>query len=102
MRSSRLHAQFVRKREAEQLKIEKSAAVHNYFDKWSKITPVYENWTNPEYYKDAEENYRKKLQKEEHQKSLSGRQSMLKQMLDEEDKGYEREMKGKWINGLFL
>lgn len=95
MKSARLHAAFVRKREAEQLKIEKSAAVHKYYDKWGKITSVYENWTTPEYYKEAEENHMKRVKKEQHQKSLADRQNKLKQMLDEENRNYEKEMTGK-------
>lgn len=38
MKSSRLQAAYLRRREAEQIKIEKSVAVNRYFDKWGKIT----------------------------------------------------------------
>lgn len=38
MNAAKLHAALIRKREVQQMKIEKSAAINNYFDKWGKIT----------------------------------------------------------------
>jgi trichoplein keratin filament-binding protein len=97
MKSARLHAAFVRKREADQLKQEKSIALQRYYDKWGRITSQYEHWSTPQYYKASEESSKNRLQKEQKQKSLEERQAKLKQMLDEENQNYEREMKGSFL-----
>lgn len=38
MKGSKLLNAFARRREVEQMKIEKSAAVDKYYDKWGRIT----------------------------------------------------------------
>lgn len=94
MKSARLHAAFVRKREAEQVKQEKSAALQRYYDKWGRITSQYEHWITPQYYKNSEENNKNRLLKEQKQKNLEDRQLKLKQLLEDDNKSYEREIKG--------
>ncbi|KAG4065896.1 hypothetical protein HA402_012574 [Bradysia odoriphaga] len=84
MRGSKLHSAFVRRREIEQIKIDKSAAVDKYFDKWGKITSRFEQWTAPEFYKQADEvNKQRELDKIKNE-SLESRREKLKKLLDDE------------------
>uniref|UniRef100_A0A182TC39 Trichoplein keratin filament-binding protein n=1 Tax=Anopheles maculatus TaxID=74869 RepID=A0A182TC39_9DIPT len=59
MRSAKLQAALVKRREAEQIKYQKSAAVERYYDQWGRITSRYESWTTPQYYREAEQALRK-------------------------------------------
>lgn len=97
MKASKLHSAFVRRREIEQLKIEKSAAVDKYFDKWGKITSRFEQWTAPEYYKQADEvNKQRELDKIKND-SLESRRNKLKKLLDDERRDQEMIVKGEVI-----
>uniref|UniRef100_A0A182YHW0 Uncharacterized protein n=1 Tax=Anopheles stephensi TaxID=30069 RepID=A0A182YHW0_ANOST len=60
MRSAKLQAALVKRREAEQIKYQKSAAVERYYDQWGRITSRYESWTTPQYYREAEQALRKR------------------------------------------
>lgn len=94
MRGSKLHSAFVRRREIEQMKIEKSAAVDKYFDKWGKITSRFEQWTAPEFYKQADEvNKQRELDKIKNE-TLENRREKLKKLLDDEKHEQEAIMKG--------
>lgn len=94
MRGSKLHSAFVRRREIEQIKIEKSAAVDKYFDKWGKITSRFEQWTAPEFYKQADEvNKQRELDKIKNE-TLESRREKLKQLLDNEKSEQEMIVKG--------
>lgn len=94
MRGSKLHSAFVRRREIEQIKIDKSAAVDKYFDKWGKITSRFEQWTAPEFYKQADEvNKQRELDKIKNQ-SLENRREKLKKLLDDDKCEQEMCLKG--------
>lgn len=97
MRGSKLHSAFVRRREIEQIKIEKSAAVDKYFDKWGKITSRFEQWTAPEFYKQADEvNKQRELDKIKNE-TLDSRREKLKKLLDDEKCENDMIVKGMFI-----
>lgn len=94
MRGTKLYSAFVRRRENEQMKSEKSAAVDKYFDKWGKITSRHEQWTAPEFYKHADEvNKQRELEKNKNE-NLEYRREKLKKLLDDEKNEEEIRMKG--------
>lgn len=102
MRGSKLHSAFVRRREIEQMKIEKSAAVDKYFDKWGKITSRFEQWTAPEFYKQADEVNKQRELNQIKNDSLESRREKLKKLLDYEKCEQEMMMKGnvcEWYSG---
>lgn len=94
MRASKLHSAFVRRREIEQIKIDKSAAVDKYFDKWGKITSRFEQWTAPEFYKHADELNKQRALDKIKNESLERRREKLKKLLDGEKCEHEMSMKG--------
>ncbi|XP_063696776.1 trichoplein keratin filament-binding protein [Culicoides brevitarsis] len=95
MNAAKMQEALIRKREAQQMKIEKSAAVHNYFDKWGKITSRFEHWTTPEYYKEKEEDLQKEKQNLLKQEKLEKRREKLKQLLEHEKEQYDLEVQEK-------
>lgn len=97
MRGSKLHSAFVRRREIEQLKIEKSAAVDKYFDKWGKITSRYEQWTAPEFYKQADEMSKQRELDKIKNETLESRREKLKKLLEDEKNEQEVIVKGMFI-----
>lgn len=73
-------------------------AVQKYYDQWGRITSRHEHWSTPEYYQEAEAKLQKRLELEEKQKTLSGRQERLKTQLNIETVSLDNELKGKTSN----
>lgn len=114
MKGQRLQAQFIRKRDIEQAKIQRTSgkqkvnstrgkvnsfgvffsAVQKYYDHWGRVTSRHEHWSTPDYYQEAEDKMRKRLESEEKQKTLSERQERLKALLNAEIVQFEKETKG--------
>ena len=92
--AQQLHEAANRRREAENLKYQKSSAVNKYYDQWGKITTRYESWTKPQYYREAEEGHAKRLEEKRKMENLSKRRQKLKAQLNEENERYQNEMKG--------
>ncbi|KAM7363101.1 uncharacterized protein ACRADG_000151 isoform 1-T2 [Cochliomyia hominivorax] len=90
--AAHLQALFARRRENENNRIERTEAVNKYFDHWGKVTARFENWTAPEYYKQAEQQLESARKQKEKQKKLAERQQKLAKLLEMESKEYEREM----------
>lgn len=121
MKSQRLQAQFIRKREIEQQRFSQTngkhkmliksifdekitnnvsfpSAVQKYYDQWGRITSRHEHWSTPEYYHEAEEKLKKQLALEEKQKKLTERQERLKSLLTKEIVQLDNELKGRLLN----
>jgi hypothetical protein len=116
MKGQRLQAHFIKKREIEQQKVQQTngkqirenrflvgksqtiflllTAVQKYYDQWGRITSRHEHWSTPEYYHEAEEKMRKRMELEEKQKMLSERQERLKAQLLAETVQLDKEMRG--------
>uniref|UniRef100_A0A182PRW3 Trichoplein keratin filament-binding protein n=1 Tax=Anopheles epiroticus TaxID=199890 RepID=A0A182PRW3_9DIPT len=92
MRSAKLQAALVKRREAEQIKYQKSAAVERYYDQWGRITSRYESWTTPKYYREAEEALRKREDTKRKQEALEAKRSRLKELLQKENEQLQMEM----------
>uniref|UniRef100_A0A336LL12 CSON010525 protein n=1 Tax=Culicoides sonorensis TaxID=179676 RepID=A0A336LL12_CULSO len=92
MNAAKMHAASIRKREAQQMKIEKSAAINNYFDKWGKITSRFEHWTTPEYYKEMEDGLQKEKENLLKKEKLEARQEKLKALFELENEQYNMEV----------
>lgn len=96
MRSAKLQAALVKRREAEQIKFQKSAAVERYYDQWGRITSRFESWTTPEYYREAEEALRKREDEKRKEEALLTRRERLKALLTSEHESLQKEMEGNW------
>uniref|UniRef100_A0A182NQT0 Trichoplein keratin filament-binding protein n=1 Tax=Anopheles dirus TaxID=7168 RepID=A0A182NQT0_9DIPT len=92
MRSAKLQAALVKRREAEQIKYQKSAAVERYYDQWGRITSRYESWTTPQYYREAEEALRKREHEKKKQEALECKRNRLKELLQKENEQLQKEM----------
>ncbi|XP_053958538.1 trichoplein keratin filament-binding protein [Anastrepha ludens] len=92
VRSHQIQALFARRREIEHDRIERTAAVNRYYDHWGKVTTRYENWTNPEYYKNAEEQLKQRREKREKEQQTSQRRERLRELFDKEKAMYEKEL----------
>lgn len=78
------------------------SAVQKYYDQWGRITSRHEHWSTPEYYHEAEEKLRKRMEGEEKKKVLVERQEKLRAQLLEEKKRLDNEMQGNFNSSLFL
>ncbi|EDW38014.1 GL12376 [Drosophila persimilis] len=91
-RLNQQHAAYAQRRELENNRVQATQAVNRYYDHWGKVTTRFENWTNKEYYENAE----KKLQSRKSQKQkdieLTDRKGRLRQLLDTENEAYDIEM----------
>lgn len=94
MKATKLQAAFARRREIDQNKIDKNAEVDKYFDKWDRITTRYEQWTTPEYYKLADDNWKLNREKLTKENLLEKRREKLQKLFDEEKLAYEVELNG--------
>lgn len=94
MKAAKLQAAFARRREIDQIKIEKSTEVDKYFDKWDRITTRYEHWTTPEYYKLADDNWKLNREKQTKESLLEKRREKLQKLFEEEKLAYEAELNG--------
>uniref|UniRef100_A0A0K8V374 Trichoplein keratin filament-binding protein n=1 Tax=Bactrocera latifrons TaxID=174628 RepID=A0A0K8V374_BACLA len=92
VRSHQIQALFARRREIEHDRIERTAAVNRYYDHWGKVTTRFENWTKPEYYKNAEEQLKQRREKREKEMQQFERRERLRELFDKEKIMYEREM----------
>ncbi|XP_049538435.1 trichohyalin [Anopheles darlingi] len=92
MRSAKLQAALVKRREAEQIKFQKSAAVERYYDQWGRITSRFESWTTPQYYREAEEALRKREDVKRKEEALTGRRDRLKALLTAENESLQKEI----------
>ncbi|XP_065354982.1 trichoplein keratin filament-binding protein [Calliphora vicina] len=97
-KSAHLQALYARRRETEHNRIERTEATNKYFDHWGKVTARFENWTTPEYYKQAEQQLENSKQKKEKQTKLVERQQKLAQLLKMEKQSYEQELQDKERN----
>lgn len=95
MKAAHLQALFARRRENEHNRIERTEAVNKYFDHWGKVTARFENWTTPEYYKQAEQQFELRKQQKEKEKQLIERREKLSRLLEMEKQMYEDEMREK-------
>ncbi|XP_058059322.1 golgin subfamily A member 6-like protein 25 [Anopheles bellator] len=92
MRSAKLQAALVKRREAEQIKYQKSAAVERYYDQWGRITSRFESWTTPQYYREAEEALRKREDDKRKAEALDTKRERLKELLARENEQLKKEM----------
>lgn len=92
VRSHQIQALFARRREIEHDRIERTAAVNRYYDHWGKVTTRFENWTKPEYYKNAEEQLKQRREKREKEMQQFERRERLRELFEKEKMTYEREM----------
>ncbi|XP_028893681.1 trichoplein keratin filament-binding protein [Zeugodacus cucurbitae] len=91
VRSHQIQALFARRREIEHDRIERTAAVNRYYDHWGKVTTRFENWTKPEYYKNAEEQLKQRREKREKELQQYERRERLRELFEKEKMMYEKE-----------
>ncbi|XP_058984518.1 trichohyalin [Musca domestica] len=92
-KAQQLQAMFARRREMEHMHIERTQAVNKYYDHWGKVTTRFENWTTPEYYKQAEEKMQRSKEEKEKQKQMEVRRRKLTELFENEREQYNLEMK---------
>ncbi|XP_067644915.1 trichoplein keratin filament-binding protein [Eurosta solidaginis] len=92
IRSHQIQALLARRREAEHERIERTAAVDRYYDHWGRVTTRFENWTNPEYYKNADEQLKQRREKREKELKQCERRKRLRDLFEKEKAVHEREM----------
>ena len=115
MKAAQLQAQFIRKREIEQQKIQETESkglfkdlhkrlyliflffqdIRKYYDRWGKITSHHEHWSSPEFYREAEKKLEHQKEAENKQKELEDRKQRSRDKLAEEKKQFEQELKRK-------
>ncbi|XP_073841562.1 uncharacterized protein [Musca autumnalis] len=91
-KAQQLQAMYARRREVEHMHIERTQAVNKYYDHWGKVTSRFENWTTPEYYKQAEEKLQRTKDEKEKQKQLEERRRKLAELLENEREQYNLEI----------
>ncbi|XP_055607775.1 trichoplein keratin filament-binding protein-like [Uranotaenia lowii] len=96
MKCAKLQAALAKRREAEQLKIQKSAAVERYYDQWNRITSRYESWNSPEFYRQGEEAQRKKDEQAKKEAEAAERREKLRIQLQQEKDNFQQELKEKF------
>ncbi|XP_055851961.1 trichoplein keratin filament-binding protein isoform X2 [Episyrphus balteatus] len=92
MKTNHIQAAFARKRENEHIRTERTEAVDRYYAHWGKQTSKYENWTAPEYYKQAEDNLKKEKEMKEKEQKLNDRREKLRKLLEQEKIHYKEEL----------
>ncbi|XP_061397906.1 trichoplein keratin filament-binding protein [Musca vetustissima] len=97
-KAQQLQAMFARRREMEHMHIERTQAVNKYYDHWGKVTSRFENWTTPEYYKQAEEKLQRDKEEKQKQKQLEERRKKLAELLENEQEQYNAELKDRQRN----
>ncbi|XP_055550492.1 trichoplein keratin filament-binding protein [Wyeomyia smithii] len=95
MKSAKLQAALAKRREAEQIKYQKSAAVERYYDQWSRITSRLDSWNSPKFQQQAEEAQRKREEAEKKEAALNERREKLCAALQKEKDDFQREIKEK-------
>lgn len=93
MKTHHLQAAFARKRENEHIRTQRTEAVDRYYTHWGKQTSKYENWTAPEYYKQAEDNLKKFKEKKQNEQKLNERREKLRQLFEHEKRTFEDQLK---------
>ncbi|XP_055375389.1 putative uncharacterized protein DDB_G0282133 [Condylostylus longicornis] len=92
MKTSRLQAAFARKREAENIRFERTQETNRYFDHWGKVTSRFQTWTTPEYYENAEKSLKKQKEERMKEEKLNERREKLQKLLEMENQQYENEL----------
>lgn len=95
MKSAKLQAALAKRREAEQIKFQKSAAVERYYDQWSRITSRFDSWNSPQFYRQAEEAARQREEAEKQAIVNDERREKLRAQLQQEKDDFQREIKEK-------
>lgn len=95
MKSAKLQAALAKRREAEQIKFQKSAAVERYYDQWSRITSRFDSWNSPQFYRQAEEAARQREEAEKREAAINERREKLRVQLQQEKDDFQREIKEK-------
>nr|XP_029727926.1 trichoplein keratin filament-binding protein-like [Aedes albopictus] len=96
MKSAKLQAALAKRREAEQIKFQKSAAVERYYDQWSRITSRFDSWNSPQFNRQAEEAARKREEAEKREAAVAERREKLRVQLQQEKDDFQREIKEKF------
>lgn len=95
MKSAKLQAALAKRREAEQIKIQKSAAVERYYDQWSRITSRFDSWNSPQFYRQAEEAQKAREEAEKREAAATERRERERARLQQEKDDFQRELKEK-------
>ncbi|XP_055634640.1 eukaryotic translation initiation factor 3 subunit A isoform X2 [Toxorhynchites rutilus septentrionalis] len=95
MRSAKLQAALTKRREAEQIKFQKSAAVERYYDHWGRVTSRLESWNSPQFNRQAEEAQRKREEAERKEAEQNERREQTRARLQQEKDDFQREIKEK-------
>ncbi|XP_065095195.1 trichoplein keratin filament-binding protein [Ochlerotatus camptorhynchus] len=96
MKSAKLQAALAKRREADQIKFQKSAAVERYYDQWSRITSRFESWNSPQFYRQAEEAARQREETEKREAAINERREKLREKLQQEKDDFQQEIKEKF------
>jgi trichoplein keratin filament-binding protein len=94
-RNAHLQQTLARRRETEHIKFEKSAALHKYYENWTRTTAKFETWTNPEFLKKAELEVQKQEEEAKKLKELEERREQQRQQRADEKAQFEAELKVK-------
>ncbi|XP_053697050.1 trichoplein keratin filament-binding protein [Sabethes cyaneus] len=95
MKSAKLQAALAKRREAEQIKYQKSAAVEKYYDQWSRITSRLDSWNSPKFQQQVEEAQRQREEAEKREAALNERREKLRTKLQKEKDDFQREIQEK-------
>ncbi|KAL7041951.1 hypothetical protein ACKWTF_000967 [Chironomus riparius] len=93
MKSQRIQAEFIRKREIEQRRVQETQNVRQYYDKMGRITSLHQHWSSPEFYEEVEEKRKAEKLVEEKRKELEARKERFRAQLAEEKRQFELELK---------
>ncbi|EDS29630.1 A-kinase anchoring protein AKAP120 [Culex quinquefasciatus] len=95
MKSAKLQAALAKRREADQIKIQKSAAVERYYDQWSRITSRFDSWNSPQFYRQAEEAQKAREEAEKREVAAQERRERERVRLQQEKDDFQQELKEK-------
>ncbi|XP_058446111.1 trichoplein keratin filament-binding protein [Malaya genurostris] len=95
MKSAKLQAALARRREAEQIKFQKSAAMERYYDQWSRITSRYDSWNSPKFHQQVEEAQRRREEDEKKEAEMNERREKSRAKLQQEKDDFQQEIKAK-------
>ncbi|XP_062554645.1 trichoplein keratin filament-binding protein [Armigeres subalbatus] len=93
--SAKIQAALAKRREAEQIKFQQSAAVERYYDQWSRITSRFDSWNSPQFYRQAADAARQREEAEKQETVNNERREKLRAQLQQEKDDFQREIKEK-------
>ncbi|XP_062126994.1 trichoplein keratin filament-binding protein [Drosophila sulfurigaster albostrigata] len=89
------HAAYAWRREQENNRVQATHQVNRYYGHWGQVTSRFENWTNKEYYDNADKRMQHKKNQQQKDQELAERRSKLRKLLDSDTEAFELELGGR-------